>query len=130
MSTWRRKAIEAFPDLRHDFEQADTTIYQVFFEVLPRVRDAHARNDTQELQRIYDFAQWCFHQKADDLQNAAAVAFYEHLVDDQLTLSQIPRWLQPNVFNDCKSLFEARLESEQFRDLCDKYARRHEIPVA
>ena len=73
MSTWRRKAIETFPDLRREFEQSDMTIYQVFFELLPRVRDAHARADGQELQRIYDFARWCFHQKAYDLWNAAAV---------------------------------------------------------
>jgi len=52
MSTWRRKAIESFPDLRHDFVKPDTTIYQVFFDLLPRVRGAHAREDTQELQRI------------------------------------------------------------------------------
>jgi hypothetical protein len=130
MSTWRRKAIEAFPDLRQEFEQPDTTIYQVFFELLPRVQDAHARGDTQELQRIYDFARWCFHQKTDDLWNAAGVAFYEHLVDDPTTRSQIPRWLQPDVFEGCKGLFEARLEPELFRELCDRYSRRHEHATA
>ena len=57
MSTWRRKAIESFPDLRWEFEQVDTTIYEVFFELLPRVRDAHARGDLEVLRRIYEFAQ-------------------------------------------------------------------------
>jgi len=37
MSTWRRESIETFPDLRQEFEQPDTTIYQVFLdELLPR----------------------------------------------------------------------------------------------
>ncbi len=91
MSAWRRKALESFPDLRHEFAQSDVTIYQVFFELLPRVQAAHARSDTLELQRIYDFARWCFQQKSEDIWNAAGVAFYEHLVDEPTTLSQIPR---------------------------------------
>lgn len=126
MSTWRRKAIETFPDLRREFEQSDTTIYQVFFQLLPRVRDAHAGTDTKELQRIYDFAAWCFHQTADDLRNAAAVAFYEHLVDNPTTLTQIPRWLQPDIFEGCKELFEARLEPGKFQQLCHSYSKQHE----
>lgn len=126
MSTWRRKAIKSFPDLRHQFEQSDTTIYEVFFDLLPRVQAAHARGDIPELQRIYDFAQWCFRQKSEDLWNAAGVAFYEHLVDEPTTLSQIPRWLQPDVFEGCTGLFESRLESAQFRELCESYSKRHE----
>lgn len=130
MSTWRRKAVEAFPDLRRAFEQPDTTIYQVFFELLPRVQTAHARTDELELQRIYDFARWCLHQKADDLWNAAGVAFYEHLVDEPFTLNEIPRWLQPDVFETCKNLFEARMEPDQFKELCERYSRRNETRPA
>lgn len=84
----------------------------------------------QELRRIYDFAQWCFHQKADDLRNAAAVAFYEHLADEPATRSQIPRWLQPDIFNACRELFEARLEPEQFAELCATFSRRRGAPDA
>jgi len=124
MSTWRRKAIEAFPELRRDFEEPGTTIYMVFFDLLPRVREAHNRGDIPELQRIYDFAQWCFRQKTQDLWNAAGVAFYEHLVDETITREQIPNWLPPDVFNGCKGLFQARLTTEEFRELCEKYARR------
>ena len=125
MSNWRRKAVETFPDLRHEFEKPDTTIYGVFFELLPRVRDAHDRQDTPELERIYGFAEWCFRQKSEDLSNAAAVSFYEHLVDEQLTRRQIPRWIQPNDFEALKPLFEDRLRPEQFKKLCESYARRY-----
>lgn len=41
MSTWRRKALGSFPDLPHQFEQSDATIYEVFFDLLPRVQAAH-----------------------------------------------------------------------------------------
>lgn len=77
MSVWRKKAIELFSDLRFEFQHTDTTIYRVFFELLPRVREAHLRNDTEELNKIYGYAKWCFRQKVKDLWNAAGVAFYE-----------------------------------------------------
>jgi hypothetical protein len=77
--------------LRHEFERPSISIYGVFFELLPRVREAHERGDTAELQRIYDFARWSFEQQHGDLSNAAAVAFYEHLVDERGTREQIPR---------------------------------------
>jgi hypothetical protein len=124
MSTWRRKAIESFPDLQHEFQKPDTTIYQVFFELLPRVRDAHERDDTEELQRIYGFARWCLQQRAKDIWNAAGVAFYEHLVDHRITRDQIPQWLPPDVFHECMGLFEARLDPDTFRELCERYSKR------
>jgi len=124
MSTWRRKAIDLFPELRHEFEQADATIYQVFVELLPRVRDAHDRGDTGELERIYGFASWCYRQKAEELWNAAAVAFYEHLVDSRRTLEQIPYWLEPDIFEGCKGLFAARLKLQEFNRLCEMYSKR------
>jgi hypothetical protein len=126
MSSWRRRAIETFPELRSELEQPDTTIYQVFFKLLARVRDAHKRQDNGELERIYGFAAWCFDQKAKELWNAAAVAFYEHLVDEQRTRRQIPRWIRPDHFEELKPLFEDRLRPEQFRELCERYARQHQ----
>jgi hypothetical protein len=121
MSTWRRKAIECFPDLQGEFEQSETTLYTVFFELLPRVRDAHVRNDTEELQRIYGYAEWCSRQRGYDLGNAAGVAFYEHLVDSQVTFRQIPRWLPPDIFEAVKSLFQMRLTEGRYEELCDLY---------
>src|SRR6266404_7185482 len=124
MSTWRRKAIETFPDLHHEFEKPSISIYGVFFELLPRVRDAHARDDTIELQRIYDFARWCFEQEHGDLSNAAAVAFYEHLVDEPGTRDQIPRRIPPKIFKACESLFQDRLTPEEFMELRERYRLR------
>jgi hypothetical protein len=121
MSKWRQKAIETFPDLRPEFEKPDTTIYGVFFVLLPRVRDAHKRRDNAELEHIYGYAAWCLDQKAEDLRNAAGVAFYEHLVDEPQTLQEIPRWIRADHFDLLKPLFESRLDPNQFRDLCEKY---------
>jgi hypothetical protein len=124
MSTWRRKAIETFPDLRQEFEKPSISIYGVFFELLPRVRDVHARGDTAELHRICDFARWCFEQEHGDLSNAAAVAFNEHLVDERGTRDEIPRWLPPKIFKACEPLFQARLTPDEFMELGETYRLR------
>jgi hypothetical protein len=121
MSAWRRKAVELFPDLRSEIEAPDATIYTVFFELLPRCRAAHERNDTVELKKIYGFADWCASQKAKDLWNAAGVAFYEHLADSNATLEAIPRWVRRPIFEDIAGLLEARAGAARVADLRKQY---------
>jgi hypothetical protein len=58
------------------------------------------------------FAQWCFRQGG-ELENAAAVAFYEHLLDAWDVHDDVARWLDPRIVRECWSLFEARLDAEQ-----------------
>src|SRR5438552_15545583 len=83
LAVWRRKALELFPELRSEFQRPESSIYTVFFELLPMVRQAHDGNDVDLLRRIYGFAEWCLEQTAKDLWNAAGVAFYEHLFDER-----------------------------------------------
>lgn len=113
MAAWRRKVIALFPDLRHEVQCRDFSIYMVYFELLPRVRIAHEQSDLDTLSDIYGFAEWCFEQKAKDLWNSAAVAFYEHLFDLHRTFwPEIVRWLPPMAINSCWGLWEFRLLPE------------------
>lgn len=121
MSTWRRKALEQFNDLRIEIQHKNTTIYMLFFELLPRVRTAHANNDIEELNKIYEFAEWCSNQKSENLWNAAGVAFYEHLVDNGITYEAIPYWIKPSIFDDVKALFKNRLSELKYKELVNKY---------
>lgn len=114
MSTWRRKAIALFPELLYDITQRDTTIYTVFFELLPRCRQAHQAGNLPELQKIYGYAEWCLRQKARDISNAAAVAFYEHLGDYPETSAEVNKWLKPDVFAEVASLLEYRMDRNEF----------------
>ena len=52
MASWRRKVLTFFPDLRRDVQRPDFSIYMVFFDLLPRVREAHQDGDTETLRRI------------------------------------------------------------------------------
>lgn len=119
MATWRRKVLALFPDLRLDVQRPDFSIYMVFFDLLPRVREAHQDGDIETLRRVYGFAEWCFEQKkAKDLWNAAGVAFYEHLFDSHRSLwPEFVRWLSPRVIEGCWGLWEWRLSEKELAEV-------------
>jgi hypothetical protein len=118
VASWRRKVLTWFPDLRREAERPDFTIYSAFFELLPRVREAHQDGDAETLRRIYGFAEWCSRQKAKDLWNAAGVCFYEHLFDSHRSLwPEFVRWLSPRVVADCMGLWEWQLSAEELAEV-------------
>ncbi len=129
MITWQEKALELFPDLRPDIEEEGASIYTLFFELLPRCEAAHVAGDTSELQKIYGYAEWCSHRQEKDLRNAAAVAFYEHLVDEPLMREQIPLWLSPEIFKQVSGLLEWRMGPAAFAVLKSRYAEHHPPPL-
>lgn len=118
MASWRRKVLGLFPDLRQQAERPDFNAYSAFFELLPRVREAHQAGDIETLRRIYGFADWCFEQPSKDLWNPAGVAFYEHLFDSHRSLwPEFVRWLAPRVVEGCWGLWEWRLSTEELAEV-------------
>lgn len=92
--------------------------YALFFVLLPFVRDAHRRGDTDAVRRTYAFAQWCHHQRSgSERPNAVAVSFYEHLFDDWSLREQVAPWLSPNVTRDIWPLWEARLDDAKLAEV-------------
>lgn len=127
MSAWRRKALELFYDIRFSFTRNDDTIYSLMVELRERVKDAHRNDDTSELDKIYGYMEWCFNQqkRSFDLCNAAAVGFYEHLVEEEITRKAIPHWVKPDIFEQVQPLFEWMLEREKdhYQELVLEYNR-------
>ncbi len=117
--------MELFPEHKQWIQDEGLTfsIYQLFFDLLPIAREAHQRQDKETLERIYQYAEWCWKQqlRAPEIHNAVAVAFYEHLIDDRSSMRDIPCWLKPDIFDDVKSLFEARLPPEKYHELLADY---------
>src|SRR5438132_11252436 len=99
MSAWRRKALQLFPELQVELNDSDYSIYMLYFELLPKVREAHKQGDEEMLAKIYGYAEWCLHQHSEDLWNAAGVAFYEHLLEGskKSRWPMILSWLSPSV---------------------------------
>lgn len=103
MATWRRLALELFPQYRRDPEYS---YYMLYFDLLPLSREAHRNNDRATLRNIYGFAEWCLRQqhRAKDLGNAVYVAFYEHLFDEREDWERVIPYLTREVFEECWSL--------------------------
>lgn len=121
MSTWRRRAIECAPELKKEFEQGDLTPYTVFSELLPITIQAHKDNDHNRLNKIYDFAEWCFRQKNEKLWNAAGVCFYEHLGDADESFQQFHNWVKKEIYIDIRDLLNRRLDDNKMKLLDDYY---------
>jgi hypothetical protein len=109
--SWRQKAVSMFPYLHHlnaELEDEEFSVYMLFHDLLPLCLKAHQSNSDWELQRIYDYAEWCWRQDIqgeDDLENAVDVAFYEHL-SEFIPLSEIRKWVKPDIFEQLHEIFE------------------------
>jgi hypothetical protein len=127
VSAWRRRAIEAFPELAAELNRPDASLYVLFAELLPRVRDAHLAGDKAALDAIYGFASWCFRQRGGDVSNAAGVGFYEHLFDSHPRIwPDVLRRLEPTTIRDVMPLWEAMLRPdtlERVRPLIEQRLR-------
>lgn len=121
MSTWRKKAIEIAPELKHEFHDTDLSLHLVFSKLLVLLREAHISDNKARIKNIYDYAEWCFTQKDHKLWNAAGVSFYEHLADDEITLSQLPKWLKKDIYKEVRELLKLRLSEKQLKLLDKEY---------
>ena len=114
MAAWRRRALELFPQLRRDLSARDYTVYSLFFDLKPLLRDAYGAGDDGLIRRMYEFAEWCARQTAQPLWNAAGVAFYEHLFDYPEYSERAVPWLSPRVVFMHWELWEAMVATEEW----------------
>ncbi len=120
---WRELAIQLFPESVGLYQQESETVWDVLFDLLPNVAEAHETRNVDELTRIYKFTEWCHDQKDIDpeIWTAALAAFYEHLIDEEVVLHAIPRWVKPTTFKDLIATFRERLGQEQYQQLLAEY---------
>src|SRR5215471_6466922 len=95
MDRWRERAMEALPELHGELEDERGVFspYALWFELLPRLRQAHREQDDDLLGRIYGLAEWCRAQPEKEIWNSVGVAFYEHLFDESWMRPHVSRWL-------------------------------------
>ena len=116
MSAWRRKAAALFPDRRSTVEHAPS-VYQLWFELLLDLQGSYRAipRDDDRIERIYDFAAWCFAPKQNpELRGAVAVSFYEHLADFGPARRELPNRLTREQFEELLPAFRVVLEPDQF----------------
>lgn len=116
METWRKKAHECLPEYKDSLGKQETTIYFVFFEMLPLTIEAHKKRDTKKLKQYYAFAEWCFRQDEKELWNAAGVAFYEHLGNYPETRKGMHRFISRELYKDIRGLIAQNLDKGQLKE--------------
>ena len=118
VSAWRRQALEAFPELQTELNDAGEifSVYALWFELLSLVEDAHRTHNEEMLRRIYGYADWC-RQQSDELGNAVAVAFYEHLFDEPWMRPLVVPWLSPRIISDIRPLWVAQLAPDDMKEV-------------
>mgnify|MGYP001454628956 FL=1 len=121
MSAWRRRALEAFPSLRAEISAANSTLYSLFFELVPICVAAHKTSDKESLKRIYGFAVWCSRQPERELWNAAGVAFFEKLAQHRNITDQLPDWVPKDVFENVSSLLEDAIGADALDSIRSRY---------
>jgi hypothetical protein len=129
MSTWKRLAVELFPEHSSGsdaFQKPHMNIYQVFFTLKEDVEKYIKADDQEGLARVFKFTEWCYEQANSnpDIWNAAATAFLEHLADDDEGAAIIPVWVKPDIFLDMKAEFQKRRERDgegKFQILLEQY---------
>ncbi len=119
MSVWRRKALEAFPEMRTRIENPDDifSIYALWSELLEVTKTAHREDDRATLGRIYEYAEWCSRQRSKDVWNSVGVSFYEHLLDEPWMRPLVLPWLSSQVVRDVVTLWEGRLSRAELAEV-------------
>ncbi len=106
--------MEVLPELRHLLESEEEifSANALWFELLPRVQEAHRVGDRAFLGRAYAYAEWCRVQPDREVWNAVGVSFYEHLFDQPWMRPLVAPWLSKGAVADAWQLWEGRLPAD------------------
>ncbi|OZI38045.1 hypothetical protein CAL29_06750 [Bordetella genomosp. 10] len=116
MSTWRRKAIEAVPELRDRIEQSWSPM-AAWIELRSLFEQAMKNGDIQRARRIMDYARYCLAAPNADVNTAVAVGFIEHLADDEATRARLPELISVREFNDWREIMSYHADDQVLESL-------------
>jgi hypothetical protein len=112
MSAWRREALQRLPECRQVIEAAENPM-ALWIELFGECQDAYKKQDDDLIRRFYDYARWCWQSRIDDVVNAVACAFYEHLPTTPVLRRDMPRRFGRAVFKELRDVFCYHLSPEE-----------------
>jgi hypothetical protein len=125
VSGWRRKALELFPERRRSVEAA-LSVYELFGDLTYDLKYAYISTSPNRgfIDRVYHFAAWCFEAgQNQELRNAVAVGFYEHLPALASVRRDFATRLSPDAFKELEPLFRQMLEQADYDAFVSEVAR-------
>ena len=127
MSTWRRKAIEAVPDLKTTFETLESPM-QAWIEIRMYFERLSPEEDNKKINDILSYARWCVSEEAGKLPNdtstAVCCAFYEHLPEKPANWNYFRKWFSPKEFESLKGVFSYHIKEEDLNNLSSVFYGR------
>lgn len=103
MSAWRRKAIEAAPDIRDEIERAWSPMaawieLRLFFETCVKT------DDMEKSRRIIDYARYCLSAPDQEVNTAVIVGFIEHLAEEERVRARLPELITAQEARDWREI--------------------------
>lgn len=112
MSAWRREALQRLPECRQVIEAAENPM-ALWIELHGECQEACKRPDEDLIRRFYDYAWWCWQSRIDDVVNAVACAFYEHLPTTPVMRQDMPRRFGRAAFKELRDVFCHHLSPDE-----------------
>src|SRR5690606_5235603 len=97
-------------------QRADS-LHALWYEVTYRLSVAYENGETDLIDRIYAYADWCLWSQCRDISSAAAVGFYAQISSDPLMRADIPNRFSLAQFESLKVLFAYLLDEKDFAEL-------------
>ena len=126
MSTWRKEALQQLPELRKTIIDPWTDTPMALWIGLKGAFDCalgQAPEDLDLARRICRYAVWCLNSPSDDVQNAAAVGFCEHLGESELRRRALPKLIGRRDFVGLRELIVHHSGQEIFEDALGRFGR-------
>jgi hypothetical protein len=89
LSTWRRKAIEAIPEMRDEIEQAWSPM-ALWIDICLPFKQAVVDGNMEYARRIMSYARYCLDSPSIDVRTAVALGFIEHLAEGKTVRDALP----------------------------------------
>lgn len=85
----------------------------LWIELLSECQEAYQKQDEDLIRRFYDYAHWCWRSRIDDVVNAVACAFYEHLPTTPVLRQDMPCRFGRAAFRELRDVFCHHLSSDE-----------------
>ncbi|MBB4010111.1 DUF7674 family protein [Allorhizobium taibaishanense] len=116
MSAWRRKAIEAAPELSQTIQRSCSAM-AAWIELRFSFKQAVKRGDMQQSRRILDYARYCLAAPSAEINTAVVFGFIEHLAEDDVVRSQLPKLISARELKDWRTIMLNHAGEEEIEKL-------------
>jgi hypothetical protein len=117
MSLWRKEALNRLPELQRIIASPDVDNPMMLWIEL-RAKFASLCQQVPQpldlLRRIWGYAKWSMEHAHQDVGTAAALAFCEHLLDDEATRCILPQIMTRHDYEGLRALLVCRKSEEDF----------------